>query len=58
MNLYFSNPCPAGMHKNDQRCPGLIKLTANLLSGDVVAPMPTAVQKDNSEVSINHVIKR
>ena len=54
----FSNFCPAGMHRPGQRCPGLIELTANLLSGGVVAPMLAAVQKDNSEVSIDHVIKR
>ena len=46
------------MHKDGQRCTDLIKLTADSLSGGVVALMLVAVQKDNLEVSINHAIKR
>jgi hypothetical protein len=57
MNLYFANFCPAGMHKDDQKCTDLIKLTANSLSGDVVALMLIAVQKDNLELSITVAIK-
>ena len=57
-NPYSTDFCPSGMHNNGQRCTDLIKLTANSLSGDVVALMLVAVQKDNLEVSINHAIKR
>ena len=46
------------MHKDDQRCTDLIRLTANSLTKEVVALMLVAVQKDNLEVSINHAIKR
>ena len=46
------------MHKDGQRCTDLLKLTANSLSGDVVALMLVAVQKDNLELSINDAIKR
>ena len=56
MCLYFANFCPAGMHKDDQQCTDLIKLTANSLSGDVVALMLMAVQKDNLELSITFAI--
>ena len=52
--FYF---CAAGMHENGQRCTDLIKLTANSLSGGVVALMLVAVQKDNLELSINHAIE-
>jgi len=57
-NLYFAHFRPTGMHKDGQQCTDLIKLTANSLSGDVVALMLVAVQKDNLEVSINHAIKQ
>ena len=56
MNLYFANFCPAEMHKDGQQCTDLIKLTANSLSGDVVALMLIAVQKDNLELSITSAI--
>ena len=46
------------MHKNGQLCTDLITLTADSLSGGVVALMLLAVQKDNLEVSINHAIKK
>ena len=45
------------MHKPDQRCTDLIEMTANALSGDVVALMLMAVQKDNLELSIQCAIK-
>ncbi len=56
MNLYFADFCPAGMHKAGQQCTDLIKLTANSLSGDVVAIMLVAVQKDNLELSVTSAI--
>ena len=46
------------MYKDGQRCMDLIKLTANSLSGGIVALMLVAVQKDNLEVSINRAIKQ
>ena len=45
------------MHKPGQRCTDLIEMTANALSGDVVALMLMAVQKDNLELSITWAIK-
>ena len=56
MNLYFANFCAAEMHKDGQQCTDLIKLTANSLSGNVVALMLIAVQKDNLELSITVAI--
>ena len=56
MQLYFANFCPAGMHKDGQQCTDLIKQTANSLSGDMVALMLMAVQKDNLELSITSAI--
>ena len=44
------------MHKDGQRCTDLIKLTANSLSGSVVALMLMAVQKDNLELSVTSAI--
>ena len=58
MNPYPTDFCSSGMHNDGQQCTDLINLTANSLSGDVVALMLVAVQKDNLEVSINHAIKR
>ena len=55
---YFTNFCPGGMHKDSQQCTDLIKLTANSLSGDVVALMLIAVQKDNLELSITFAIRQ
>jgi hypothetical protein len=46
------------MHKPGQRCTDLIEMTANALSGDVVALMLMATQKDNLELSIKYAIKR
>jgi len=58
IKLYFANFCAAGMHKDGQQCTDLIELTANSLSGGVVALMLVAVQKDNLELSINQAIKQ
>ena len=44
------------MQKHGQRCDGLIELTANALSGSVVALMLVAVQRDNLELSIKWAI--
>jgi len=57
IELYFANFCAAGMHKNGQRCMDLIELTANSLSGGMVALMLVAVQKDNLELSINQAVR-
>jgi hypothetical protein len=56
--MYYTNLYPAGMHKSDQRCNGLIELTASTLSGGAVALMLLAVQRDNLELSINQAIRR
>jgi len=45
------------MHKPGQRCTDLIEMTAHALSGDVVALMLMATQKDNLELSIKYAIK-
>ena len=44
------------MHKHDRRCTDLIEVTANALSGDVVALMLMAVQRDNLELSVKQAI--
>jgi len=44
------------MHKHGQPCAGLIELTANALSSNVVAIMLLAVQKDNLELNIKQAI--
>ena len=46
------------MQKHGQRCDGLIDITANALSGDVVILMLIAVQRDNLEPSIKLAIRR
>ena len=45
------------MHKPDQKCSNLIEVTANALSGGVVALMLIAVQRDNLELSVNQAIE-
>jgi hypothetical protein len=45
------------MHKPGQHCTDLIEVTADALSGNVVALMLIAVQKDNLELSIKCAIK-
>ena len=49
---------PTEMQKHGQRCAGLIEMTADALSGGVVALMLVAVQRDNLELSIKQAIKR
>ena len=46
------------MHKPDQRCSDLIEVTANALSGGIVALMLMAVQRDSLELSVKQAIKR
>jgi hypothetical protein len=36
-NMYCTNLCRLGMHKPGQRCTDLIEMTANALSGKIVA---------------------
>ena len=55
---HYTNLYTAGMHRPDQRCNGLIELTASTLSGGAVALMLLAVQRDNLELSINQAIRR
>jgi hypothetical protein len=58
-DMYSVKSSPAGMHKPDQQCNGLINITVNALSGGVVALMLLAVQRDhNLELSINYAINR
>jgi hypothetical protein len=45
------------MNKPGQRCTELIEMTANALSGSIVALMLLAVQKDDLELNINQAIK-
>ena len=49
--------CSVGMHKPDQKCSDLIEVTANTLSGGIVALMLLAVQRDNLELSVKQAIK-
>ena len=46
------------MQKHGQQCDALIEITANALSGSVVALMLVAVQRDNLELSIKWAITR
>ena len=45
------------MHKHGQRCTELIEVTANALSGGVVALMLIAVQGDNLELSVKKAVE-
>ena len=56
INTHF-NFRPVGMHKDNQRCTDLIEVTANALSGGVVALMLVAVQRDNLEFSIKKAVE-
>jgi hypothetical protein len=58
MNVYCTNLTSEGMHKPDQRCNDLIKITASALTGGVVALMLLAVQRDNLELSIHQAVTR
>ena len=55
--IHYTDHCPKGMHKHGQRCTDLIKTTADTLSGNVVALMLLAVQKDNLELSIEKAVE-
>ena len=44
------------MQTPGQRCAGLIQMTADALSGDALALMLLAVQKDNLETGITYVM--
>ena len=57
MNAWCINIHPAEMQRPGQRCADLVEMTADALSGDVVALMLLAVQKDNLELSIKQAIK-
>jgi hypothetical protein len=57
-DMYCTKFSPTGMHKHGQQCIGLIKMTANALSGGVVALMLLAVQRDTLELSINQAIRK
>ena len=46
------------MQKHRESCAGLIEMTADALSGSVVALMLLAVQKDSLELSIKQAIQR
>ena len=45
------------MHRHDQRCTDLIEVTANALSGGVVALMLMAVQRNNLELNIKKAVE-
>ena len=57
MNACCINIRPAEMQNPGQRCAGLIDMTANALSGDVVILMLVAVQRDNLELSVKQAIR-
>jgi hypothetical protein len=57
MNAWCINIHPAEMQRPGQRCADLVEMTADALSGDVVALMLLAVQKDNLELNIKQAIK-
>jgi hypothetical protein len=56
--MYYADSCPAGMHKQNQKCTELIEKTANELSGSSIALMLLAIQKDNLELSIRQAVQR
>ena len=58
MNTCCIDIHPIDMHRDGQRCSGLIEMTADALSGGGVALMLVAVQRDNLELSIKQAIKR
>ena len=57
MNTCCIDIHPIEMHKQGERCGDLIEMTADALSGDVVALMLLAVQRDNLELSIKQAVK-
>jgi len=58
VNACCINICPAEMQKHEQRCAGLIEMTANALSDSAVTLMLVAVQRDNLELSIKQAVRR
>ena len=58
MNTCCIDIHPIDMQKPEQRCADLIEMTAGALSGDAVALMLVAAQRDNLELSIKQAIKR
>jgi len=56
--VYYANCLCAGMQIAGQKCAALIEITASALSGDVVALMLVAAQKNSLELSINQAIKQ
>jgi hypothetical protein len=58
MSTYCLDIHPIEMQRDGQRCAGLIEMTADALSGGVVALMLVAVQRDNLELSIKQAIKQ
>jgi hypothetical protein len=57
MSAFCIDIHPIEMQKHGQRCAGLIEMTANTLSGNVVVLMLVAVQRYNLELSIKQAIK-
>jgi hypothetical protein len=57
MSTFCIDIHPIEMQKHGQRCAGLIEMTANTLSGNVVVLMLVAVQRYNLELSIKQAIK-
>ena len=57
MNTSYIDIDPIEMQNQGRRCTDLIEITANALSGDAVALMLVAVQRDNLELSINQAIR-
>jgi hypothetical protein len=57
MNTCCIDIHPIEMQKHGEQCAGLIEMTADALSGGVVALMLVAVQRDNLELSIKRAIK-
>jgi hypothetical protein len=54
--MCYANFSPADMHRPGQRCTDLLEMTANALSGTLIALM-LSVQKDNLELNINQAVK-
>jgi len=58
MNACCINIHPAEMQKHEQRCVGLVEMTANALSDVTVALMLMAVQRDGLELGVRRAITR
>jgi len=57
--MYYTKSSPAGMHRPEQLCNGLIEMTANALSGSVVSLLLLAAQGDkNLELNIRQTIRK